>query len=145
MVPSNTLERYSIGSRVVNGVRILVISSNMAKLVGCPTSDSTFTYQKGAKNTSFVSLLLNNNVVDSHSLHKNFHTFWRWCLVKELSLPSKLPLSIILISNLSGRTYTQSGTFWYRCPTIDSWSSIHQKDGHAQLQIIEIYVANSHR
>ncbi len=50
-VPSNTLERHSIGSRVVDGVRNLVINSNMAKLVGSPTSDSTFTYQKGAKNT----------------------------------------------------------------------------------------------
>ncbi len=46
-VPSNTLERYSIGSRVVNDVRNLVTSSSMAKLVGFPTSNSTFTYQKG--------------------------------------------------------------------------------------------------
>ncbi len=29
-VPSNTLERHSIGSRVVDGVRNLVTSSNMA-------------------------------------------------------------------------------------------------------------------
>jgi hypothetical protein len=43
-VPSNTLERWSIGSRVVDGVHDLVISSNMAKLVGSPTSNSTFTY-----------------------------------------------------------------------------------------------------
>jgi hypothetical protein len=43
-VPSNTLERHSIGSCVVNGVRNLVTSSNMAKLVGSPTSDFTFTY-----------------------------------------------------------------------------------------------------
>jgi hypothetical protein len=43
-VPSNTLERHLIGSCVVNGVRNLVISSNMAKLVGFPTFDSTFTY-----------------------------------------------------------------------------------------------------
>jgi hypothetical protein len=41
-VPSNTLERHSIGSRVVNGVRNLITSSSMAKLVGSPTSDSTF-------------------------------------------------------------------------------------------------------
>jgi len=43
-VPSNTLERHSIGSRVVDGVCNLVISSSMAKLVGSPTFDSTFTY-----------------------------------------------------------------------------------------------------
>ncbi len=43
-VPSNTLERHSIGSHVAGGVRNLVTSSSMAKLVGFPTSDFTFTY-----------------------------------------------------------------------------------------------------
>ncbi len=43
-VPSNTLERHLIRSLVANGVRNLVISYNMVKLVGFPTSDSTFTY-----------------------------------------------------------------------------------------------------
>jgi hypothetical protein len=43
--------------------------------VGSPTFDSTFTYQKGAKNTSFVDLLLNKGVVDNHSLHKVSHSF----------------------------------------------------------------------
>jgi hypothetical protein len=43
-VPSNTLERHSIDSRVVDDVRNLVTSSSMAKLVGFPTYDSTFTY-----------------------------------------------------------------------------------------------------
>jgi len=43
-VPSNTLERYSIGSCAANGIRNLVISSSMVKLVGSPTFDSTFTY-----------------------------------------------------------------------------------------------------
>ncbi len=71
----STLERHSIGSRVVNGIHNLVISFNMAKLVGFPTSDSTFTYKEGAKNTSLVDLLLNKSVVDSHSLHKIFHSF----------------------------------------------------------------------
>jgi hypothetical protein len=50
-LPSNTLERHLIGSHVANGVCDLVTSSSMAKLVGSPTSNSTFTYQKGAKNT----------------------------------------------------------------------------------------------
>jgi len=43
-VPSNTLEKHSIGSCVADGIRNLVTSSNMAKLVGSPTFDSTFTY-----------------------------------------------------------------------------------------------------
>ncbi len=43
-IPLNTSERHLIGSRVANGVRNLVTSSSMAKLVGFPTSDSTFTY-----------------------------------------------------------------------------------------------------
>jgi hypothetical protein len=47
----------------------------MAKLVGSPTSNSTFTYQKGAKNTSFVDLLLSKGIVDNHFLHKVFHSF----------------------------------------------------------------------
>jgi hypothetical protein len=47
----------------------------MAKLVGSPTSDSTFTYQKGVNNTSFVDLLLSKGVVDSHFLHKVSHSF----------------------------------------------------------------------
>jgi hypothetical protein len=46
-VPSNTLERHSIGSRVADDIRNLVTSFSMAKLVGFPTFDSTFTYQKG--------------------------------------------------------------------------------------------------
>jgi hypothetical protein len=43
-VPSNTLERHLIGSPIVDGVHNMVISFNMAKLVGSPTSNSTFTY-----------------------------------------------------------------------------------------------------
>jgi len=43
-VPSNTLERQSIGSHVADGICNLVTSFSMAKLVGFPTSDFTFTY-----------------------------------------------------------------------------------------------------
>jgi len=43
-VPSNTLEKHSIGSPIANGICNLVTSSSMAKLVGFPTSDFTFTY-----------------------------------------------------------------------------------------------------
>jgi len=74
-VPSNTLEKHSISSRVADGIRNLVTCSSMAKLVGIPTFDSTFTYQKGVKNTSLVDLLLSKGVVDSHSLHKVSHSF----------------------------------------------------------------------
>jgi hypothetical protein len=76
-VPSNTLERHLVGSRVEDGVLNLVINSSMAKLVSSPTSDFTFTHQKGAKNTSLAGLLLSKGVVDSHSLHKVFHSFWK--------------------------------------------------------------------
>jgi hypothetical protein len=62
-IPYNTPEKHSIGSRVIDGIRNLVTNSSMAKLVSSPTSDSTFTYQKGVKNTSFVDLLLNKGVV----------------------------------------------------------------------------------
>jgi hypothetical protein len=95
-VPSNTLERHSISSRVIDGVRNLVTSSTMAKLVGFPKYDSTFTYQKGTKNTSLVDLLLNIGVVDSHSVTKSLIHFLTWCLVREPPSPSELPLSIIL-------------------------------------------------
>jgi len=44
-VASNTLEKHLIGSRVGNGIHNLVISSNMAKLMGSPTFNSAFTYQ----------------------------------------------------------------------------------------------------
>jgi hypothetical protein len=74
-VASNTLERHSIGSCVVDDIHNLVISSSMVKLVGSPTSDSTVTYRKGTKNTSLVDLLLSKGVMDSHSLHKVFHSF----------------------------------------------------------------------
>jgi hypothetical protein len=91
-VPSNTLERHSISSLVIDGVRNLITNSNMAKLVGSPIFDSTFTYQKGTKNTSLVDLLLSKGVMDSHSLHKVSHSFPK--VVRELR--SELPLLTIL-------------------------------------------------
>jgi hypothetical protein len=86
-VTSNTLETHLIRSRVADGVRNLVISSSMAKLVGSPTSDSTFTYQKGAKNTSLVDLLFSKGVMDSHFLHKISHSFPKVVHVRELPSP----------------------------------------------------------
>jgi hypothetical protein len=47
----------------------------MIKLMGSPTSDFTFTYHKGAKNTSLVDLLPSKGVVNSHSFHKVSHSF----------------------------------------------------------------------
>jgi hypothetical protein len=74
-VPSNTLERHSIGSCFGDGICNLVTSFSMAKLVGSPTSDSTFTYQMGTKNTSLVDLLFDKGIMDSHFLHKVSHSF----------------------------------------------------------------------
>jgi hypothetical protein len=74
-VPSNTLERHLISSRVIDCIRDLVTSFSMAKLMGSPTFHSTFTYQKGVKNTSFVDLLFNKGVVDNHSLQNVSHSF----------------------------------------------------------------------
>jgi hypothetical protein len=58
----------------------------MAKLVGFPTFDSTFTYQKGVQNTSLVDLLLSKGVVDSHSLHKVSHSFPKVVLSERTSI-----------------------------------------------------------
>ncbi len=86
-VPSNTLERHLIGSRVVDGVRNLVTDSSMVKLVGSPTSDSMFTYQKGTKAPYLWIAILST---------KSLIHFSRWCLMKKLPLPLELPLSTIL-------------------------------------------------
>jgi hypothetical protein len=91
-VPSNTLERHSISSRVVDGVRDLVTNSSMAKLVGSLTSDSTFTYQKGAKNTSLVDLLFSKGVVDSHSFHKISHSFSKVMPNEKTSIAIGVPI-----------------------------------------------------
>ncbi len=91
-VPSNTLERHSIGSRVVDGIRNLVTSFSMFKLMGSPTSHSTFTYQKGAKNTSLVDLLLNKGVVDSHFLHKVSHSFSKVVLNERTSIATGITI-----------------------------------------------------
>jgi hypothetical protein len=95
-VPSNTLERHSIGLRFVDGIRNLVTSSSMVKLVGFPTSDSTFTYQKGVKNIHlwicYLAKVLWTVILSTKSLTH----FRRWCLIRELPSPLELPLSTIL-------------------------------------------------
>ncbi len=95
-VPSNTLERHLIGSRVGNGVRNLVTNYNMAKLVGSPTSDFTFTYQKGTK-THHLWICYSTKALWIAILSTKFLIhFRRWCLVRKLPSPLKLPLSTIL-------------------------------------------------
>jgi len=105
-VPSNTLERHSINSCVVDGVRNLITNSNMAKLVGFPISDSTFTYQKGVQNTSLVDLLLNKGVVDSHSLHKVSHSFPKVVPSERTSITTGVAIvdNIGLVIQMGGHT-----------------------------------------
>jgi hypothetical protein len=95
-VLSNTLERHSIGSPITNGFRNLVISFSLAKLVDFCTYDSTFTNQKGVKNTSLVDLLLAKVLWIAILSTKSLTHFQSWCLVNELPSPPELPLSIIL-------------------------------------------------
>jgi hypothetical protein len=47
----------------------------MVKLMNFPISNSTFTYQKGVKNTSLMDLLFSKGIMDSHFFHKVSHSF----------------------------------------------------------------------
>ncbi len=91
-VPSNTLERHSIGSCVADDVCNLVISSNIVKLVGSLTFDSTSTYQKGTKNTSLVDFLLNKGAVDNHFLHKVSHSYPKVVPSERTSIATKVAI-----------------------------------------------------
>ncbi len=95
-VPSNTLETHSISSRVADGVRNLVTSFSMVKLMGFPTSNSTFTYQKGVKNISLVDLLLIKGLVDSHSLHKVSHSFPKVVPSERTSIATR----VVIVDNI---------------------------------------------
>jgi hypothetical protein len=95
-VPSNTLQRHSIGSHVAGGVSDLVTSSNMAKLMSFPTFDSTFTYQKGIKNTSLVDLLLSKGIEDNHFFHKVFHSFPKVMLSERTSIAT----GVAIVNNI---------------------------------------------
>jgi hypothetical protein len=64
----------------------------MAKLVGSLTSDYTFTYQKGAKNTSLMDLLLSKGIVDSHSFHKVSHSFFKVVPNERTSIATKVAI-----------------------------------------------------
>jgi hypothetical protein len=67
----------------------------MVKLVGCPTSDSTFTYQKGTKNTSPMDLFFNKGIVDRHSLHKVSHSFFKVVPNEKTSIATRVAIVII--------------------------------------------------
>jgi hypothetical protein len=64
----------------------------MAKLVGSPTSNSTFTCQKGANNTSLVDLLLSKGVMNSHFFHKVFHSFSKVVPNERTSIVTKVAI-----------------------------------------------------
>ncbi len=68
----------------------------MAKLVGFPTSDSTFTYQKGAKNISLVDLLLSIGIMDNHYLHKVSHSFLKVVTSERTSIAT----AIAIVNNI---------------------------------------------
>jgi len=67
----------------------------MAKLMGSPTSNSTFTYQNGATNTSLVDLLLSKSIVDSHTLHKISHSFPKVVPSERTSITTK----VVIVNN----------------------------------------------
>jgi len=76
----------------------------MTKLVGSPTFDSTFTYQKRVKNTSLMDLLLNKGIVDSHSLHKVSHSFPKVVLNEKTSIATGVTIvdNIELVIQVGG-------------------------------------------
>ncbi len=91
-LPSNTLEKHLIGSPVANGIHDLVTNSSMAKLVGSPTFNSIFTYQKKVKNTSLLDLLLSKGVMDNHFLHKVFHLFLKVVPSERFSITTRVAI-----------------------------------------------------
>jgi hypothetical protein len=105
-VPSNTLERHSIGSRVADGIRNMVIGFSMAKLVGFPTFDFTFTYHNGAKNTSLLNLLLSKGIVDSHSFRKVFHSFSKVVPSERTSITTRVTIINNTKSTIQVRGHT---------------------------------------
>ncbi len=92
--PSNTLERHSIDSCVIDGVRNLVISFSMVKLVGSPTFDSI--HIKRELRTPHLWICYSTKALWITILStKSLVCFRRWCLVRKFPSPPKLPLLII--------------------------------------------------
>jgi hypothetical protein len=90
-VPSNTLERHSIGSHVANGVRNLVTSSSMAKLVGFPTSDSIFTYRKELR-TFHLWICYSAKVLWIAILSTKSHSFPKVVLSERTSIATRVAI-----------------------------------------------------
>jgi hypothetical protein len=110
----------------------------MVKLVGSPTFDSTFTYQKRVKNISLVDLLLSKGVVDSHSFHKVSHSFLKVVPNERTSIAARIAIvnntcSTIEVGDTPKVVFLDMGA-----------QPVIQKGRHARLQTMEIYVANSH-
>jgi hypothetical protein len=78
----------------------------MAKLVGSPTSNFTFTYQKGVKNTSLVDLLLSTGVMDSHSFHKVSHSFSKVVPSERTSIATRVTIVDNIESTIQVRGHT---------------------------------------
>jgi len=95
-VPSNTLERHSIGSRVADGVRNLVINSSMAKLVALLPL-ILHSHIRRELRTPHLWICYSAKALWIIILStKSFTHFRRWCLVKERPSPPELPLLTIL-------------------------------------------------
>jgi hypothetical protein len=105
-VPSNTLEKHSIGSHVVDGVYNLVTSSSMAKLMGSLIFYSTFTYQKGTKNTSLVDLLFSKGLVDNYFFHKVSHSFLKVVPSEKTSIAT----GVAIINNIKSAIQVEGHT-----------------------------------
>jgi len=105
-VPSNTLEKHSIGLHVADDIHNLVTNSNIVKLMGFPAFDFIFTYQKGVKNTLVMDLLLNKGVVDNHSFHKVSHSFPKVVPSERTSIITKVTIvnNIESIIQVGGHT-----------------------------------------
>jgi hypothetical protein len=71
----------------------------MDKLMGSATSNFTFTYQKGVKNTSLVDLLFSKGIVDSHSLHKVFHSFLKVVFSERTSIA----IRVAIVNNIESK------------------------------------------
>ncbi len=95
-VPSNTLERHSIGSHVRDGVYNPVTRFSMVKLVGSPTLILHSHIKKELKTPHLWICYSVKALWIAIFSKKSLTRFRRWCLVRELPSPPKLPLSTIL-------------------------------------------------
>ncbi len=143
-VPSNTLERHLIGSRVVDGIHNLVISCNMHKLVGSPTFNSSFTRELRTPPHLWVCYSAKALWITIFSIKTLIH-FRRWCLVKELPSPSKMPLLTTLNQQSRWENIHPEWYFLIHMPNQWFLEFNSPKRSTCLIPIIEIYVANLHR